>query len=211
MILFFSWFMGDLNSDEVQEMMNGKPPGTFLIRFSSSGSLALSFLNDKGVLMHVLVSFSNGMYLVTGTQNSFPSMKEMVDFYRNSKIFTSPVITLLIPAYNQEDEKRKAILDSMKVRAEQEFRAQMEEKLRKNQVFKHQMRENQRKESFQGNVQEYVVTRITELIDITMDLRKQLEQIVSFSKDIVEISRKIRDASQVMKKKKKRRQDLFFF
>jgi len=59
------WFLGDINSEETAELLNGQEPGTFCIRFSSTGSLAASFVMEGGDLQHTLLGYdSNSIWLI---------------------------------------------------------------------------------------------------------------------------------------------------
>lgn len=42
-----SWFFGDLSSEETNELLSGQEVGTFCVRFSSSGTLAISFVDGE--------------------------------------------------------------------------------------------------------------------------------------------------------------------
>lgn len=44
-----SWFFGDVSAEEAEELLSGKPEGTFLLRFSSkSGCFASSYVLEGG-------------------------------------------------------------------------------------------------------------------------------------------------------------------
>jgi hypothetical protein len=60
--------LGDLNSEELVDLMTGQEMGTFCIRFSSSGSLAASFVMQNGNINHVLINNDKGILRVPGNE-----------------------------------------------------------------------------------------------------------------------------------------------
>jgi hypothetical protein len=52
-----SWFEGDFNKDETEEILQGHPIGTFLVRFSTTqvGAFAISFVGVNERVSHSLV------------------------------------------------------------------------------------------------------------------------------------------------------------
>ncbi len=88
------WFQGDLSSEESQELLADKRPGTFLVRFTRSGQLAASFVPRPGDVQHILVDkVSDGkspfQFKLAGDQKLFESVEALVDAYR-SKVFLFP-------------------------------------------------------------------------------------------------------------------------
>lgn len=110
------WWHGDISGDEASELLKGKKPGTFIIRFSSTqrGCFASSFVANNNVIEKGLskrnrkqnttakVWFLNTLSLscfssVVGSPHgytlsgkSFASMEEIVDSLQQWNIFSEP-------------------------------------------------------------------------------------------------------------------------
>jgi hypothetical protein len=70
MFLFFSvilssWFHGDVSKKEAKALLEFRPIGTFLIRFSSSveGWFTLSFVGPNGSIQHQRIEHIPGFVL----------------------------------------------------------------------------------------------------------------------------------------------------
>jgi len=94
-----TWFHGDLSSEEAVELLSeNMQEGTFLIRFSSKGCFAASFVS-KGTVCHVLID-NQGMSSFTvnagqtNQQITFNSIQELVAYYYEKKVFVTPLKTL---------------------------------------------------------------------------------------------------------------------
>lgn len=85
-----SWFHGDLQGDEAQELLEGQPVGTFLVRFSSKpGSYATSFVVAGGKVNKALLNKVEGGYKLESSVNNrvYPSIQDFVKDYMGSGIF----------------------------------------------------------------------------------------------------------------------------
>ena len=70
--------------------------GTYLLRFSSKGTFAASFVDVSRFVRHVLVGTEgrNNFLVDTGSgMVSFPSIVELVRFYKEKNVFSIPLIT----------------------------------------------------------------------------------------------------------------------
>lgn len=75
------WFHGDLDGNQAFEVLKAKPPGTFLLRFSSqAGAYALQYKRADGeVEIITLRKDLNGPgYTVTGSNKYYYSIEELI-------------------------------------------------------------------------------------------------------------------------------------
>lgn len=63
------WFVGDVSTEEAEEMLAAKPPGTFMVRFAASGRFqyACSFATLQGV-KHTMIQKGPNGYLIEETR-----------------------------------------------------------------------------------------------------------------------------------------------
>jgi len=91
------WFHGDINTEEANELLMNEKTGTFLIRFSSKGTFAASFIDTKGLIRHVLINTKGkDCYEVNtgdGEITTFSTIKDMVSYYHEKGIFRYPLKT----------------------------------------------------------------------------------------------------------------------
>jgi len=89
------WFHGDVDKEEAKELLQDQPDGTFLIRFSTQGCFAASFMN-QGQLHNVLIN-NQGMNTFTvndgQVEKTFSTLQELVQHYRDKGLFKMPLIT----------------------------------------------------------------------------------------------------------------------
>eukprot|EP01116_Phalansterium_solitarium_P021768 TRINITY_DN6912_c0_g1_i3.p1 TRINITY_DN6912_c0_g1~~TRINITY_DN6912_c0_g1_i3.p1 ORF type:complete len:1514 (-),score=661.17 TRINITY_DN6912_c0_g1_i3:304-4845(-) len=92
-----TWFYGDMTGEEATDHLAGAELGVFVIRFSSSGQYAVSFVDgtpDSGPasLAHVLITQHGGQFSVPGgEENAFGSVQELVKFYTAQGVFGEPL------------------------------------------------------------------------------------------------------------------------
>lgn len=88
------WFQGDLSGEEAVEMLAGQPEGTFMVRFSSLGDLAASFVDTNLNVKHVLLLKEGQSYRIQTTETVgymlFPSVKHLVDHFIERGVFSHP-------------------------------------------------------------------------------------------------------------------------
>ena len=62
------WFFGDATGEEAKNLLEGKPVGTFLVRFSENkpGCFAISFVIPSGEVKKGLITRNPGGYQVNG-------------------------------------------------------------------------------------------------------------------------------------------------
>lgn len=72
------WFHGDISAPEAESLLQDLPPGTFLVRFSSTmkGALALSMVQDGGGFAHQRMRHVPEGYLYNNS--SYESMMELI-------------------------------------------------------------------------------------------------------------------------------------
>jgi len=91
------WFHGDLSAEEANELLSDSAVGTFLVRFSSRGCFAVSFVDSMRAIRHVLVtSEGKNQYQVNtgdGESISFPNIQDLVNYYHGKGIFKIPLKT----------------------------------------------------------------------------------------------------------------------
>lgn len=88
------WFFGDISSDEANGLLQGKPFGTFLLRFSTNqpGCFAVSFVGADGqVLRGLITPAPEGKWQVSGKGVMFASLADVVKHYQDQNIFTHPL------------------------------------------------------------------------------------------------------------------------
>jgi hypothetical protein len=79
-----SWFHGDLSGEEAQEVLEGQPAGTFLVRFSSQpGCFAVCYVGaDLQVTKVIITQTANGfMFSSDGPQ--WPHLENLIKAHEN--------------------------------------------------------------------------------------------------------------------------------
>jgi len=87
------WFQGDLSGDEAVEMLTDQEIGTFMVRFSSLGDLAASFVDQDKTVKHCLLTRANKQYQVAiSTEEAlvFDNAKDVVDYFIRAGAFIQP-------------------------------------------------------------------------------------------------------------------------
>jgi len=88
------WFYGDVSREEADVLLQGQPPGTFLLRFSNQvGCFAASFIGSDGEVKRGLITriASGNGYQVKGQGIVYPSLSDLVKQYKEEHIFSSPL------------------------------------------------------------------------------------------------------------------------
>lgn len=88
-----SYFHGDLDSEEAEELLMNQPTGTFLIRFSSyPGCFATSYVNSAGAVCKDLIAKPpNGGYQLNATGSVFPTLDALVQDCIQRGTFKTPL------------------------------------------------------------------------------------------------------------------------
>jgi len=117
------YFQGELTSTEGAEVLFSEPPGTYMVRFSSSypGALACSYIDDGGSLKQLLFQKNqkNKWEISPNTSGlSFASVTELIA--ANSDILKTPlmnacsgVTTSIIDKWRQEIQDQQKIIDQI--------------------------------------------------------------------------------------------------
>lgn len=87
------YFHGDLTGEDATKLLANSPSGTFLLRFSSSGDLAASYIAENNEVKHSLIHKENGKFTVgslNGESIQFSSIKEFVSAYQAQGTFKTP-------------------------------------------------------------------------------------------------------------------------
>ncbi|XP_077190012.1 phosphatidylinositol 3-kinase regulatory subunit gamma isoform X1 [Paroedura picta] len=99
-----SWFVGDINRIQAEDLLGGKPDGAFLIRESSKkGCYACSVVADGEVKHCVIYSTPRG-YGFAEPYNLYSSLKELVLHYQHTSLVQhndSLNVRLAYPVYAQ--------------------------------------------------------------------------------------------------------------
>ncbi|XP_075472342.1 phosphatidylinositol 3-kinase regulatory subunit gamma isoform X2 [Ascaphus truei] len=99
-----TWFVGDINRTQAEELLGGKPDGAFLIRESSKkGCYACSVVADGDVKHCVIYSTSRG-YGFAEPYNLYSTLKELVLHYQHTSLVQhndSLNVRLAYPVYAQ--------------------------------------------------------------------------------------------------------------
>ncbi|EDQ88897.1 uncharacterized protein MONBRDRAFT_8842, partial [Monosiga brevicollis MX1] len=84
----YPWFHGLLSRREAEDLLYDSPVGTFLLRVSDrSFNYALSIKHDKAFFRHYRVTHAaSGGYCVDGAASDFPTLAELVDFFRHENL-----------------------------------------------------------------------------------------------------------------------------
>uniref|UniRef100_A0A7S1VQ07 Uncharacterized protein n=1 Tax=Sexangularia sp. CB-2014 TaxID=1486929 RepID=A0A7S1VQ07_9EUKA len=84
------WWHGDISGDEASDLLKGRKPGTFLIRFSATqrGCFASSYVGQDGTIEKGLIVGSPTGYQMSG--KTFTSMEEIVASLVHWGIFSEP-------------------------------------------------------------------------------------------------------------------------
>ncbi|XP_056409228.1 phosphatidylinositol 3-kinase regulatory subunit gamma isoform X1 [Hyla sarda] len=97
-----TWFVGDINRIQAEELLQGKPDGAFLIRESSKkGCYACSVVADSDVKHCVIYSTSRG-YGFAEPYNLYSTLKELVLHYQHTSLIQhndSLNVRLAYPVY----------------------------------------------------------------------------------------------------------------
>jgi len=80
------WYSQEASRQEAQALLRDKPEGTFLVRKSSRGELALSLIINGGVVVHCMIyeslySQSVAGFGFTRPKAYFPSPKALILYY----------------------------------------------------------------------------------------------------------------------------------
>jgi hypothetical protein len=91
-LLSCSYFHGDLDSEEAEELLHNQPPGTFLLRFSSfPGCFATSYVNSDGIVCKDLISkLPSGEFQLNAAGPAFSSLDSIIDDCKNRGLFNTP-------------------------------------------------------------------------------------------------------------------------
>jgi len=91
------WFHGDISAEEANDLLTGQKCGTFLVRFSSKGTFAASFVDSKDTIRHVLIASKGKDCFEVNTGDAetmiFTSIKDMVNYYHEKEVFKYPLKT----------------------------------------------------------------------------------------------------------------------
>ncbi|XP_034386864.1 phosphoinositide-3-kinase, regulatory subunit 3b (gamma) isoform X1 [Cyclopterus lumpus] len=105
-----SWFVGDLNRTEAEELLTGKPDGAFLIRESSKkGCYACSVIVEGEVKHCVIYSTARGFGFAE-PYNLYSSLKDLVLHYHQTSLVQhndSLNVRLAYPVYAQMPSGRR--------------------------------------------------------------------------------------------------------
>ncbi|OXA60815.1 phosphatidylinositol 3-kinase regulatory subunit alpha isoform X2 [Folsomia candida] len=96
------WYSQDASRQEAQSLLKGKPEGTFLVRKSSKGELALSLIVNGGVVGHCIIYESTVGFGFTSQTTYFPSPKSLILYYSAHSLaeFNPHLVTCLkYPAF----------------------------------------------------------------------------------------------------------------
>lgn len=80
-----TWYMPQVKRESASDKLKGKPHGTFLIRFSSDGNLALSIVCN-GNVEHCRIEKTERGYGFADPYNIYPSLMELVLHYSQNSL-----------------------------------------------------------------------------------------------------------------------------
>ena len=77
------WYKPDASRQDAAAFLRGRPEGTFLVRKSSNGELALSLTVAEGFVGHCIIyNYKNGVgYGFTRQSTHFPSVRALILYY----------------------------------------------------------------------------------------------------------------------------------
>ncbi|KAG2461891.1 P55G kinase, partial [Polypterus senegalus] len=105
-----SWFVGDVNRTQAEELLRGKPDGAFLIRESSKkGCYACSVVVD-GEVKHCVIYHTARGYGFAEPYNLYGSLKDLVLHYQQTSLVQhndSLNVRLAYPVYAQMPSLRR--------------------------------------------------------------------------------------------------------
>eukprot|EP01119_Soliformovum_irregulare_P014015 TRINITY_DN3784_c0_g2_i3.p1 TRINITY_DN3784_c0_g2~~TRINITY_DN3784_c0_g2_i3.p1 ORF type:complete len:1027 (+),score=315.72 TRINITY_DN3784_c0_g2_i3:409-3489(+) len=103
------WFQGDISGEEAAEMLQNEEVGSYMIRFSTSGDLAASWIDQNGSVKHCLIQRdTTGIFKMKSGEREivcYNSVKELVQHLTDQKIFTKPYKNL--SSIFKEDRKTR--------------------------------------------------------------------------------------------------------
>lgn len=87
-----------MSSEEAKEVLLNQPVGTYLIRFSSKGCFAASFVSTAGVKHVLIMNEGTKNYSVNtgdGQEHilNFISLEDLIAYYQSKGVFTSPYVS----------------------------------------------------------------------------------------------------------------------
>jgi len=90
------WFHGDIVTEEANDLLHDQEKGTYLVRFSSKGCYAASFVDAKNTVRHVLIelNYETNLFEVNtgeGERMTFKTIKELVNHYISKGVFRTPL------------------------------------------------------------------------------------------------------------------------
>ncbi|TWW58419.1 phosphoinositide-3-kinase, regulatory subunit 3b (gamma) isoform X1 [Takifugu flavidus] len=105
-----SWFVGDLNRTQAEELLQGKPDGAFLIRESSKKSCYACSVVVEGEVKHCVVLSTPRGFGFAEPFNLYNSLKELVLHYQQASLVQhndSLNVRLSYPVYAQMPPGRR--------------------------------------------------------------------------------------------------------
>jgi len=90
-VIHATWFHGDMDSEEASTLLQDHPPGTFLVRFSSTpGCFAISYVDSYGTVKKDLLTRavpSSDGYCLNNSSQKFPDLHSFIAFYKSTGHF----------------------------------------------------------------------------------------------------------------------------
>ncbi|KAL7397500.1 hypothetical protein ABVT39_022969 [Epinephelus coioides] len=105
-----SWFVGDLNRTQAEELLIGKPDGAFLIRESSKKGCYACSVNVEGEVKHCVIYSTPRGFGFAEPYNLYSSLKDLVLHYHQTSLVQhndSLNVRLAYPVYAQMPSGRR--------------------------------------------------------------------------------------------------------
>ena len=92
------WYHGDISRKVAEERLIAEDSDCFLVRKSQSqeGKIVLSVYYREAI-KHFIIHTGNECYEVDGSQNTFKSLQELVEYYQKNSLLAHEEVLLVIP------------------------------------------------------------------------------------------------------------------
>uniref|UniRef100_A0A1A9WKT6 SH2 domain-containing protein n=1 Tax=Glossina brevipalpis TaxID=37001 RepID=A0A1A9WKT6_9MUSC len=134
------WFLKDCSRDNAQDLLNGAPTGTFLIRARSAGHYALSIV-CKNSINHCIIYETESGYGFAAPYNIYRTLKKLVEHYASNSLEEhndTLTTTLRIPAvywYQNKETITQQLQEEMEMERQQQHQVELEQQMQEHMML----------------------------------------------------------------------------
>jgi len=116
---FEEWFHGVITRKDSEELLRGRPAGTFLVRVAESrfGYSLSHCVESTGRIKHYMIDQTpDGQYQVVGNRKLFPSLNELVTYHYEHKIVATDPVALVAACgqHGEHNDTEEFLVDDKK-------------------------------------------------------------------------------------------------